>query len=103
MSHFKLDEEILDALFPFYFFLDKNLQFTHKGSSLKRILPDAIDFENTLKFSRPHIGIEYSFSSICTFSDNTFILKFKDPSIKMHLKGSFKYSAVNDSLLFWRL
>lgn len=100
MSHFKLDEEILDTLFPFYFFLDKNLQFTHKGSSLKRILPDAIDFEKTMIFSRPHIGIEYSFSSICTFSDNTFILKFKDPSIKMHLKGSFQYSAVNDSLLF---
>lgn len=100
MSHFKLDEEILDALFPFYFFLDKNLQFTHKGSSLTRILPDAIDFEKTLVFNRPHIGIEYSFSSICAFSANTFILKFKDPSVKMHLKGSFQYSAINDSLLF---
>lgn len=100
MSHFKLDEEILDALFPFYFFLDKNLQFTHKGSSLKRIIPDVIDFEKTMAFNRPHIGIEYSFSSICTFAASTFILKFKDPSIKMHLKGSFQYSAINDSLIF---
>ena len=94
------NQQIIDTLFPFHFILDNNLKIKKKGKSLKKLLPRTIGFADSFRFVRPGIGIEYTFDSIRSYSNQIFILESLTSYKKLTLKGQFVYIKGKEYLTF---
>ncbi|MFM7078717.1 MAG: ATP-binding protein [Bacteroidota bacterium] len=94
------DPKLLDVLFPFHFILDHELAYVQIGSSLKKILPDPLSFEHDFKLVRPGLGIEYTFESISSYSDQVFILRPTSVDAISMVKGQFVLLEESKQLLF---
>ena len=70
--------QILEELFTFFINVKQDLSIALVGKSLRKIIPEAISFEDTFEFIRPRLGIEYKFDSILKFKDQVFILQIKN-------------------------
>jgi signal transduction histidine kinase len=94
------DPSLLELLFPFHFVLDEGLGYVHVGSSLKKILPNPAVFENDFSLLRPGLGIQYTFDSIASYTDQVFILKMKTNEAISIIKGQFVLIEEDRQLLF---
>lgn len=94
------DPKLLDVLFPFHFILDEGLAFVQTGPSLKKFLPDPISFEHDFKLVRPGLGIQYTFESISSYTDQVFILKPMAVDAVSMIKGQFVLLEESKQLLF---
>ena len=100
MDQMIFNAQILEELFPFFINIKQDLSITLVGKSLRKIIPEAISFEDTFEFIRPRLGIEYKFDSILKFKDQVFILQIKNLSYPIKLKGQFVFDSINNTLLF---
>ncbi len=75
MDQMIFNSQLLEELFPFFIVIEQDLSITLAGKSLRKIIPEAISFEDTFAFIRPKLGIEYKFDSILKFKDQVFILQ----------------------------
>ena len=94
------DPGLLDLLFPFHFILDAKLGYVQTGQSLKKVCSSLKVFEEDFSLVRPGLGIEYTFESISSYSDQVFILKLKKSVAGMLLKGQFVPLVDEKRLLF---
>jgi signal transduction histidine kinase len=100
MDQMIFNAQLLEELFPFFIIIEQDLSITFTGKSLRKIIPEAISFEDTFAFIRPKLGIEYKFNSILKFKDQVFILQIKNLSYPINLKGQFVFDSHNNRLLF---
>lgn len=94
------DPALLDLLFPFHFILNEQLGFVQSGTSLLKLSSKPAVFEEDFEFVRPGLGIQYSFDSINSYSDQVFILRLKKSATSILLKGQFIHIAEEKQLLF---
>jgi len=100
MDQMIFNAQILEELFPFFININQDLSIALVGKSLRKIIPEAISFEDAFKFIRPRLGIEYKFDSILKFKDQVFILQIKNLSYPINLKGQFVFDSINNTLIF---
>ncbi len=100
MDQMIFNAQLLEELFPFFIIIEQDLSITFAGKSLRKIIPEAISFEDTFAFIRPKLGIEYKFDSILKFKDQVFILQIRNLSYPINLKGQFVFDSHNNRLLF---
>ncbi len=94
------DPALLDLLFPFHFILNEQLGFIQLGSSLQKLNSKLQVFEEDFDLVRPGLGIQYTFDSINSYSDQVFILRLKKSAAAILLKGQFVRIADEKKLLF---
>lgn len=94
------DPELLNLLFPFHFIIDEKLGYVQTGPSLKKVCGSLSVFEEDFSLVRPGLGIEYSFDSISSYSEQVFILKLKKSASGMLLKGQCVLLVEENQLLF---
>ena len=58
MDQIIFNTQLLEELFPFFIIIKQDLSITLAGKSIRKIIPEAISFENTFEFIRPRLGIE---------------------------------------------
>ncbi|MEI7978362.1 MAG: ATP-binding protein [Bacteroidota bacterium] len=100
MDQMIFNSQILEELFPFFIVIEQDLSITLAGKSLRKIIAEAISFEDTFAFIRPKLGIEYKFDSILKFKDQVFILQIRNLTHPINLKGQFVFDSHNNRLLF---
>lgn len=94
------DPALLDQLFPFHFILNEQLGFVQLGSSLQKLDSTLQVFEEDFDLVRPGLGIQYTFDSINSYSDQVFILRMKKSAAAILLKGQFVFITDEKKLLF---
>lgn len=94
------DPALLDQLFPFHFILNEQLGFVQLGSSLQKLDSTLQVFEEGFDLVRPGLGIQYTFDSINSYSDQVFILRLKKSAAGILLKGQFVPITDEKKLLF---
>ena len=95
-----LNNRYIDRLFPFHFVLDKDMRILRKGGSLLKLLPRDDAFSTCFQFVQPGLGIDYTFESIQSFENQTFILRIASNEKKILLKGEFVYHTEEAKLVF---
>ena len=98
-SKFDIQEEFLDNLFPFHFWLDENLKVVRAGDGILKLHPSILNspFESEFNFKRPGFDISFSFDSISEYVQQVFILESRSTA-SLIFRGQF--SIVNKHLLF---
>lgn len=94
------DISVVDALFPFHFFLDRGLHIVGRGKSLRKILPDGNMFDECFQVVRPGLGMELHFDSMSTYASQIFILRLKTGKAGLLLKGQLLVCPNKTFLLF---
>ncbi|MCJ8211052.1 PAS domain S-box protein [Mucilaginibacter sp. RS28] len=92
--------EQLNRVFPFYFIIDRQLQVTGYGQSLKKLAGKELHgcFNSNFLVYRPHLDV-IDFDAIHSLSDRLSIIKLLDKPDQF-LRGQFEYLEDRDALLF---
>lgn len=93
-------ENKLNVLFPFHFFIDKDLVVKSCGKSLDKIMPECLDssFNDLFNIKRPKIEI-VSFEALNHLSKSVVILRSKTKS-NLIFRGQFLLFEETQSILF---
>lgn len=93
-------ENKLNVLFPFHFFIDKDLVVKSCGKSLDKIMPECLDssFNDLFNIKRPKIEI-VSFEALNHLSNSVVILRSKTKS-NLIFRGQFLLFEETQSILF---
>ncbi len=95
-----INENKLNVLFPFHFFIDKDLRVISTGKSLDKIMPGCINcsFNELFNIKRPKTDI-VSFNSLNNLSNSVVILRSKTKS-NLIFRGQFLLFEESETLLF---
>lgn len=90
----------LNILFPFHFFIDKELKLISCGASFSKLIPRAIDmsFNDLFNIKRPKIQ-DISFDGLNSLSTSVVILRSKTKS-NLVLRGQFLLFEETNQLFF---
>lgn len=90
----------LDALFPFHFFIDKDLCLISCGTSFSKLIPEALNlsFNDLFNVKRPKT-LEISFESLNALSNSVVILRSKTKS-NLIFRGQILLFEESNQLLF---
>jgi len=94
------DLGVVNTLFPFHFFLDRDLNIVSRGKSLNKVLPEGKGFNDCFQVVRPGLGMELHFDSMSSYASQIFILRLTAGKVGLLLKGQFLVCPNKTFLLF---
>ncbi|MBL4709297.1 MAG: hypothetical protein JKY48_12750 [Flavobacteriales bacterium] len=100
VEEFRIGDNDLEKLFPFYFRMETKLQIVKAGKGLLKLYPGLVgnNFTDAFRFIRPSFSIKNTYDSIAEYTNQVIIIQLQLKNQKLLIRGQMLI--IQEQILF---